>query len=845
MKKILIGFLLTALYFMSHPSYSMAFETFTPSVHNPITMEQTIPEWTENNQMQSSVIKVNDTFVMFYSGRGSSGSRVVKATSTDGITWKQDSISNLPDKTTTDPFLLKLADKYALYYVSWQESPLMKIRKAYTNDLNNFTDVKDSILPDQGDESLEVSCPSALYSNGTTYLYYCYRNQRGNWVTNLAISTDGEHFNKCPTSLFDDDKHNLLYFENNKFYLFTTYSDHIIVEESNTPPGCNTEWNNPQTILTIDDSSSQILHAQAIVATDSKYYLYYMSLTNGNYRINVATSPRPQKPAVVLVPGLLASWSKEALLHNKTVSQSDWKLPAFITDYDGIIKSFENIGYKKNKDFFVYSYDWRKAVEDNATDLNSYLSEHIWKTDPERKIYLVGHSLGGLVSRVWAQNNPPSLLQKLVTIGTPHEGASEVYKMWEGGELDRDNTLWWLGEKIILTLNKTSFENDQQTFRKKMPVLLDLFPTYDFLKKEDQTIIAHEKMTEQNTLLPRYDTTFSTLFPNLATIYGAKKTTLAGFVVKPPTDEEKKNGIYLDGHPVSSYTEDGDGVVLSQSANQNSGTEKSSYHGELVSKKENIKQLFQTLSIPIDDAQIAEGKDTQISPALIFMIQSPATMEVLFNDKSFNEDDGIIYIPAAQTGTYQLKVKGTDLGKYTITVGQISEQNDVWDTITGEITKLPATSQTDSYSVDFDSTISHSIYRSSPSPTPTPTPTNSPTPTSVSATSTPTPTAAPNTTIQNIVNVLPTPVFRMSSPKYYSSSLPSVDKDLGTILTSTGTDSKEKQVLGAQREGSKKKDVSIFPVVVLIFILGFGAIVIIRYRTAIKRFMDKVSPTVL
>ena len=67
----------------------------------------------------------------------------------------------------------------------------------------------------------------------------------------------------------------------------------------------------------------------------------------------------------------------------------------------------------------------------------------------------------------------------------------------------------------------------------------------------------------------------------------------------------------------------------------------------------------------------------------------------------------MIFIPDAQSGSYNLKVQGTDQGKYEVIIGQISENNDIWESINGEIIQSPASSQIDNYLINYLK-ISHS-----------------------------------------------------------------------------------------------------------------------------------------
>ncbi|MCK9427018.1 MAG: alpha/beta hydrolase, partial [Ignavibacteriaceae bacterium] len=446
------------------------------------------------------------------------------------------------------------------------------------------------------------------------------------------------------------------------------------------------------------------------------------------------------KIPIIIIPGTFASWNREAILHNKEVSYNDWKLQSFVKEYDGLIDTLANIGYEKNINLFLFPFDWRQSIEKTANDLNSYLQEKIWSNKPNQKINIVGHSLGGLVGRIFTQKNQDKINQ-IITIGSPHQGVVQVYKLLESGEVDRDNTFFWLAEKIILILNKSTVESDRITLANKFPVAEDLFPTFNFLKDSLGNEILIENLSIKNTFLSSYNKSFSDIFPIFTAIYGEDgKNTPAGFIVEPQNNLDKLLGNYSDGKPKEPYFDLGDYTILSKSARQDIDAEKLNLdHGGLIYKKNGIKKILELLRIKFEDSQIVEGKGTIINSSLIFMIKSPATISVEFNNNIYNEEDGIIFIPDAKSGNYNLKVQGTDKGRYEVVVGQISENNDLWESINGETN----VSQIDDYNILYNNQKAQTIFPTSGAEVltkETPTVVLKPTSTSISiSTSTPPP----------------------------------------------------------------------------------------------------------
>lgn len=77
----------------------------------------------------------------------------------------------------------------------------------------------------------------------------------------------------------------------------------------------------------------------------------------------------------------------------------------------------------------VFAYDWRLSNEHNAGLLNAAIRARFPDASAarERRVTIVAHSMGGLVSRfLIEQLGGAAIVQRLLTVGTPHLGAPEA-----------------------------------------------------------------------------------------------------------------------------------------------------------------------------------------------------------------------------------------------------------------------------------------------------------------------------------------------------------------------------------------------------------------------------------
>lgn len=103
----------------------------------------------------------------------------------------------------------------------------------------------------------------------------------------------------------------------------------------------------------------------------------------------------------------------------------------------GTLKKSGYVSFEKGEDDYItlwdpgnpdisYSSPSFATLENLDNDFNRIYSK-IVKTSFASKFNLIGHSTGGLVGRYWASKNPDTL-NRIITVGTPHEGICRFYE---------------------------------------------------------------------------------------------------------------------------------------------------------------------------------------------------------------------------------------------------------------------------------------------------------------------------------------------------------------------------------------------------------------------------------
>lgn len=673
-------------------------QVFTDYQENPVLTKVE----TSTAIAQPAVIKNGNIFSIWFTDAIGGVYRISNMKSANGIDWydkKTLQLSNNP--VLTDPFMFEENNQFSLYYASHTNGAYAIWKSAPSTDGVTYSlGAEQKILtPSQQWEGTNLSCPSVIKDQSTYYLFYA-ASGTGNWAVGMATSSDGTNWQKCPNNpitLSSAGPHIMKF--NNRFYLYSHSGPGVQIQEADSLNGCNTIWSAPR------DAGAHF-NDPSPIQVGNDIWVYGSSNTAAGQTIHLAGTAPIQKPSypIVIVPGMFASWNKQAILHNGVVSPDTWKMNMNVSEYDALSQTLQNNGRTLNSDYFLFPYDWRESVVNTADNLNLFLNNRVWSAHPYQPVQIVGHSLGGVVARVFADKYTTKPIKQIITAGAPHLGVVQSYKPLDSGELERENSLMWLAEKMTLMLNKTLLQSDKDTFAQRFPVLFDLLPTFPYLQNEVGSLI---QSTLINPLISQFPFLSS---PRIASYYmgGSGTQTLAGYVL----DSQRK--------PISSYFEDGDNLVISSSSKNQTVPIPVQNHGELIYSQESIKAILSKLNVAVQANTIPQGKPTQLYPAILSFIQSPATMEIIRNGVTTNETDGMIHLQNTVDGIYTLRVTGQATGEYTVSIWLIGATDDKWI----QFKKQTVLGQVDDYTISFNGASGGTaVEYVAPTPTSLPTPT--------------------------------------------------------------------------------------------------------------------------
>ncbi|MDD4938367.1 MAG: hypothetical protein PHX34_05145 [Candidatus Shapirobacteria bacterium] len=377
-------------------------------------------------------------------------------------------------------------------------------------------------------------------------------------------------------------------------------------------------------------------------------------------------TPTPRNKIIIL-PGLGASWNSDVIAYDNTVNNNEWKMTPFVNNYDGLVETLEKNGLEKNKDFFIWNYDWRKPIGEIVNSLNSFIDENI---DVGKKIDFIGHSLGGVVARIWSQEHKnDQRLGNLITLGSPNMGSLDTYEVWNGGKVSRISDIGSLAMQILLTLKNKGPIANLENIRSYVPIVKDLLPTENYVIKKNRVVNNIDLETNNDYLIDKNNSLLNDQL-SLSSVVGIGFSTTSFVKLEERSVFDKVLRLWPDGKPIGYNYDSGDKTVLRTSANFGS-TELvtlNSDHGKIVLN--GIDFLMEKLDLEMKE--LSSVYQDNLVDSLVFYIGSPAKLKVICGGDIFEENDGFVIIKNKNYNDCNVNLKPVDNGIVHLVFGNTS-----------------------------------------------------------------------------------------------------------------------------------------------------------------------------
>lgn len=582
---------------------------------------------TDNNVHTPRVINDNGIYKMWYtaSPNDTSNFSIKYATSTDGINWMRDTSINFPAQAWDNglrvyPFVLKVGSEYKMWYSSY--TGIWKIGLATSNDGVNWTPYAGNpiLYPTKSWEGRDLDGSSLLYNGSEYEIFY-----HGSSNLSYATSTDGINWIKPA------DKNPVL----------------------------------TKTAGTFD--ANYMAGPSALRLPNGTTLLYYGGLSGSTWRIGLAAdgpiatpsatpspTPMPTSKKVVIVPGLGASWNKDAIMNCKANDYiGNWRLAFYAEQY---YKPLYTVLSDEGFTVSPYYYDWRKKIPSHANALNKFINTN---ASSNERINLLGHSMGGLLGRAYLESvTNQNRLAKFLSIGSPHRGVSSSYPAWSGGAIWEKDLL----RKIAMTLaikRCDFYENPRKNIQKFLPSIQNFLRIDDYLRSNATgQLKSVTSMKAQNNWLPTNNFTPPFYGVTVGSLTGVDQQTLDIIKVKKRSSIDAALGNWADGKPTSrEYSFNGDDTVLAQSSDIPGSIIKhiSQGHTDLIHSNDGYEAILQFLD-PDTTFKPVSNTLLQKPTSAMIIIADPATAEVVSPDGvTQSSDEGTIAIYNPKSGNYKLK----------------------------------------------------------------------------------------------------------------------------------------------------------------------------------------------
>lgn len=251
----------------------------------------------------------------------------------------------------------------------------------------------------------------------------------------------------------------------------------------------------------------------------------------------------------------------------------DWHFGLAGIVYKPFVKILEEeLGLVEGENFFVAYYDWRKPIEHSARDYLYETIQHAKEVTGQKKVSIVSHSMGGLVSRSYVQSKYYKFdVAQLIMMCTPNAGSPPDFSYWTGGTLPEEsfekvNLVQLYMDAYLWLLPRLTNMNEVNAIHEFFKGLKDIVPgaaygNYLFMKSSDGEygVVPYRQMKTKNTFLDGLNSRRKLLKKRhipLTLIGGIGEETVRYLEIKPSNTTK----IWEDGEVTGSLRTDlGDG----------------------------------------------------------------------------------------------------------------------------------------------------------------------------------------------------------------------------------------------------------------------------------------------
>jgi len=658
---------------------------------NPVLERGTPESWDSGGAISTSVLYDGANYKMWYSTSQGSPGKIGYASSPDGINWTKSSSNPIivPDNTidgeidVMDPYVILDEGVYKMWYTSVRPytgsgNEVYRIAYTSTTDPTNWPPGQLVLraVPSSW-ESEGPAQPSVVKIGSTFKLWYAARDSVGKWQIGYADSTDGTAWNKNVNNpiltasqpweyshiagprgiLIDGSVYNLWYHAGP----VVPYNIDFAYSNNGTSDWVKPLTENPAIERGPVGSFDQTYLANPFVLKDGAVYkMWYSGFNGSSWAIGYATSPQiptpPPTNKVVVIPGATASWNPDALLNCKADDyEGDWTLIDQAHGvYDPTMQALADAGWSPT----LYPYDWRKRIPENEPALKAFIDNQLTTGE---KVHIVGHSMGGLLGRSYLEQEQNSnRVEKLLTVGSPHEGAVLSYPTWSAGKIMHGDPIW----KFMLTLaikrcSQKNNLNDREAVQQYFKSSRNILPVFDYLI-DDATGLPKPVQYATNDWL---SSSFTSPFWNttVGTLRGTGQQTEQTYRVKLANKHDQNLGNWADGKPVQTIkSSEGDGTVLLSSANVPGADNTrvlAETHTGLISTAQGTGKILDFLgTAPQTIQSVTANIQTSLAAETgLFVVGYPANFWIVGPDGKLKKDtNGLTSFANPVSGVYKL-----------------------------------------------------------------------------------------------------------------------------------------------------------------------------------------------